>query len=245
MGDTERRVAVVTGGARGIGNAIAQKLGALGYVVAILDIDRDGERVAKEMTADGIETRFYDCDVTNREQVQEHGSAIVGEFGPVAVLVNNAGWTPHDRFLEQDPELWSKIIAVNYEAVLNTCHFFAREMSERGSIVNISSDSARIGVANEAVYAGAKAAVVAFSKSLAVELGRKSIRVNVVSPGSTRTKLLESLISEEGLAARVKMTPLRKLADPNDIAGAVCFLAHEGSHITGQVLSVNGGATRV
>jgi 2-hydroxycyclohexanecarboxyl-CoA dehydrogenase len=102
-----------------------------------------------------------------------------------------------------------------------------------------------VGVPDEAVYAGAKAAVIAFSKSLAVELGRTGVRVNVVSPGSTRTALLEGMYSEEQLAAKARATPLKKLAAPEDIAGAVCYLAFDATHVTGQVLSINGGMTRV
>jgi 2-hydroxycyclohexanecarboxyl-CoA dehydrogenase len=245
MAELIQPIAVVTGGAGGIGAVTAERLADRGCAVAIFDLDSSGQDVANHLVRQGKQARFYRCDLTDRAEVNKCGAAVVEELGSVSVLVNNAGWTPHERFLDQSPDVWKKIVAINFDAVLNTCHTFARDLSEPRAIVNVASDAARVGVPDEAVYAGAKAAVIAFSKSLAVELGRTGVRVNVVSPGSTRTALLEGMYSEEQLAAKARATPLKKLAAPEDIAGAVCYLAFDATHVTGQVLSINGGMTRV
>lgn len=245
MTEITQPVAIVTGAAGGIGAAIAGQLADRGCAIALFDLNPSGRDIADQLVQRGKLARFYQCDLTDREQVNKAGAAVVEELGSVSVLVNNAGWTPHERFLDQSPEVWSKIITINYDAVLNTCYTFCRDLAGPLAIVNIASDAARVGMPDEAVYAGAKAAVIGFSKSLAAELGRIGVRINVVSPGSTRTALLEGIYTDEQLVAKARATPLKKLATPEDIAGAVCYLALDATHVTGQVLSVNGGMTRV
>ena len=241
-----KEVAVVTGGAQGIGAAIARKLAERGLAVAILDINDDaGKQTAADITTEGHEAQYFRCDLTSLAAVREAQAEISSTLGSVRVLVNNAGWTPHVKFLDQDPADWARIIDINYTAVLNTCLVFGAEMGEGSGIVNLASDAARVGVSDEAVYAGAKAGVVGFSKSLATEIARKGVRVNVVSPGSTRTPLLESLFTPEALAKRVRIIPLGRFGEPEDVAATVVFLALDASHVTGQIISVNGGATRV
>lgn len=243
---TEQHVAVVTGGAQGIGAAIARQMAERGLQVAILDIDElAGRRVVEELTSAGHTARLYPCDITQLAAVRSVAEDIARELGPVRVLVNNAGWTPHIRFLDQDPEVWGKIIAINYTAVLNTCHVFAGSMTANGGIVNLASDAARAGTPNEAVYAGAKAATLAFSKSLSVEIAESGVRVNVVAPGPTRTPLLLSLMDEEELVRRARAIPLGRLGEPEDVAAVVTFLALDANHVTGQVISVNGGKRRL
>lgn len=243
---TDSGVAVVTGGAQGIGAAVSRLLAQRGLAVAILDINDDaGKQVAEEIVAAGHEAQYFHCDLTSLDAVRAAHQEIIGGLGHVRVLVNNAGWTPHVKFLDQDPGEWDRIVDINYTAVLNTCFVFAGGMAEGGGIVNLASDAARVGVSDEAVYAGAKAAVVGFSKSLATEIARSGVRVNVVSPGSTRTPLLDALFSPEDLAKRVRIIPMGRFGEPEDVAATIAFLALDASHVTGQIISVNGGATRV
>ena len=166
--------------------------------------------------------------------------------------MNNAGWDRLTPFLKSTPELWDKVIAINYRGVLNACYAILPHMAERkqGAIVNLSSDSARVGSLGEAVYAGAKAAVIAFSKTLAREHARDNVRVNVVCPGLADTPLLEEIQQEEFprkiLGAVTGAIPLKRVGTPEEIAPAVLFLASDAArYITGQVISVNGGLTMV
>lgn len=242
----QRGAAVVTGGAQGIGAAVARRLAERELAVAILDINDDlGKQTAAEIVAAGGEAQYFRCDLTSLEEVRVAHQEIITRLGDVRVLVNNAGWTPHEKFLDQDPGEWARIVDVNFTAVLNTCFVFAGGMADGSGIVNLASDAARVGVSDEAVYAGAKAGVVGFSKSLATEIARRGIRVNVVSPGSTRTPLLASLFSPEDLAKRVRIIPMGRFGEPEDVAATIVFLALDASHVTGQIISVNGGATRV
>src|SRR5690606_30983728 len=145
----------------------------------------------------------------------------------------------------QEPDQWRRLVDINFFSVLNTCRAFGDHWPEGSAIVNVASDAARVGVAGQAVYAGAKAAVVGFSKSLAVELARRSVRVNVVCPGSTNTPMLRGMFSEDELAKRVRIIPLGRFGEPEDVASVITFLALDATHVTGQVMSVNGGALRV
>jgi 2-hydroxycyclohexanecarboxyl-CoA dehydrogenase len=166
--------------------------------------------------------------------------------------VNNAGWDEIRFFLQTTPGFWDKVIAINFKGVLNTTYAVLPFMVEKknGAIVNVASDAGRVGSSGEAVYAGCKAGVIAFSKTIAREHARDNIRVNVVCPGPTQTPLFENLKKDETgakiLSSMDKFIPLRRLGKPEDIAPAVAFFASdEASFITGQVLSVSGGLTMV
>jgi len=248
------KTAIVTGGARGIGRAIVQRLAEAGADVVIGDFRLDeAEATASEIEKlTGRRVRAVRADVTDLKQVEALRDAALKAFGKIDILVNNAGWDRLMPFLKTTPELWDKIIAVNYKGVIHTCYAVLPHMAERkqGSIVNISSDSARVGSLGEAIYSGSKAAVVAFSKTLAREHARDNIRVNVICPGLADTPLLSEIqqdsFGQKVLGSIVNFVPLKRLAQPDDIAPLVVFLASEAAgYITGQVTSVNGGLTMV
>lgn len=238
------RTAIVTGGGRGIGATIGEHFARDGFHVAILDIDPRAADTAAAIRDAGNSATHHLCDLTKLAEVEAVAGRCVDDGHEIQIVVNNAGVTLNEPFLEQQSQAWDQLIAVNFTAVLNVCYAFLPMMAPGGSIVNIASDAARTGVAGQAVYAGTKGAVIAFSKSLAVECGRAGVRVNVVSPGSTKTPLLADVLTEEDIAKRVRGIPLRRLGEPDDVARAVHFLATSATHVTGQVLSVNGGAVR-
>jgi 2-hydroxycyclohexanecarboxyl-CoA dehydrogenase len=225
------RRALVTGGAGGIGSAIADALRAAGHTVVTADLN-------------GADVRM---DVTDPQSV---GGAIA-EAGQVDILVNSAGWDELKPFLETDEDFWDRVIEINYKGCLRTTKAVLPGMIERGwgRIVNIASDAGRVGSSGESVYAGAKGAVIAFGKTIAREVATNGITVNIVCPGPTRTPLLEGMAGEDErgaklIAALERAVPMKRLGEPEDVAGAVVFLASdEASFITGQTLSVSGGLT--
>ncbi len=243
------RVALVTGAAQGIGRAIAHRLAVNGARVAIGDIQTaTADEAAGEMRRSGLDARAVKFDVTSFTEVTAAADTIERELGPIDILVNNAGWDKVEPFVDTAPETWDRVIAINFRGVLNCCRVIAPRMQARssGKIVSISSDAGRVGSSGEAVYAGCKAAIVGFSKTLARELARSHITVNVVCPGPTETALLQTAMAgREGmLEAMLRSIPFRRLGRPEDIAGAVAFFASPDSdYVTGQVLSVSGGLT--
>ena len=243
------KVAIVTGAALGIGRAIATRLVSEGAKVAIADIDVEGaERTAFELSSSSANVIAVKLDVTRLQDAIDGADYVERELGPIDILVNNAGWDKLEPFLESTPETWDKVIAINYRGVLNLCKAIAPRMQQRkhGKIVSISSDAGRVGSTGEAVYAGCKAAIIGFSKTLARELARHGINVNVVCPGPTQTALLkEAMAGREGvLDAMAKGIPFRRLGQPEDLAGAVAFFASSDSdYATGQVISISGGLT--
>lgn len=246
------RTALVTGAGRGIGRAIALALAREGCQVAVADIlPRSAEGVAGEVEALGVKALAVPVDLTRGDEVRRAVAHVLGQFGQLDVLVNNAGWDRMAPFLETDEALWDRLIAVNFKTVLHVCHAALPHMVARGSgkVINIASDAGRVGSSGEAVYSGTKGAVIAFSKALAREMARHGITVNVVCPGLTDTPLLQSLREQSPTTAKIldavtRATPLGRVAHPEEIAGAVVFLASpEADFITGQTLSVSGGLT--
>jgi len=248
------KTALVAGGGRGIGRAICLALARAGAQVAVADlIKENAEAVRDEIESSGVKALACKVDLTHRRDVEDMVAVILAHFGQIDILVNCAGWDRLEPFVDSSEETWEKILAIDFKSVLYTVKAVLPHMIARGSgkIVNISSDAGRAGSSWEAVYAGAKGAVIAFSKSIAREVARYNINVNVVSPGLTDTPLLQAVRSqseqtEKIIDAIIKATPLRRVAEPEEIAEAALFLVSPGADfITGQTLSVSGGLTMV
>lgn len=247
--------AFVTGGASGLGRAIAQRLGSDGFTVVVADIaDENAALVSKEIEGAGGRAVAVHCDVADRSSVAVAAREVTEAGLAVDVLVNNAGFDQPDFFLRTDPGSWDRLVAVNLMGVLNCTYVFSPGISERckesgfGRIVNIASDAGRIGSMGEAVYSAAKGGVIAFSKSMARELARDRVTVNAVCPGPADTPMTEGIkargIGEKMMGGLIAATPFRRLATAEEVATAVSFFASEEARfITGQVLSVSGGLT--
>ncbi len=246
------KTALVTGGGRGIGRAIALGLAEEGAQVAVVDILKDNAlAVEREIEALGVKGLGLGADLTRRAEVTRAVEETLAQWGQLDVLVNNAGWDKLEPFLESEEETWEKIIAINFKAALYVCKAVLPHMVGRGAgkVINIASDAGRVGSMGEAVYAGTKGAIIAFSKTLAREMARHRITVNVVCPGLTETPLLQGIRQQSPRSERVidavtRAIPLGRVGQPQDVAGAVVYLASPAAdYVTGQTLSVSGGLT--
>jgi 2-hydroxycyclohexanecarboxyl-CoA dehydrogenase len=252
MRGLEGKAAIVTGGGGGIGSAICKRLGVAGARVGVFDRDMSAaQRTVEALVAEGAMAKAYEVDITDHAAVVRAVETFESDIGPTDVLVNNAGWDKFAYFLTTEPDLWRKIIAINLEGPINLHHAVLKGMQARrsGRVVNIASDAGRVGSSMEAVYSGAKGGIIAFTKTMAREMARSGVTLNVVCPGPTETPLLHALTGSGDQGARVheglkRAIPLGRVGQPEDIAGMVAFLASdEAAYITGQVISISGGLT--
>ncbi|MBZ0217479.1 MAG: SDR family oxidoreductase [Fimbriimonadaceae bacterium] len=239
----------VTGGANGIGFAICRRFAIAGCSLVILDMDANAAAAAeKELRHFNISTQVLEADVSDYEQVQ---SGIMSVDHDIDILVNCAGWDRFVPFVQSDPGLWQKVLGINLFGALNTLHVILPQMISRsgGRIINVASDSGRVGASGEVSYSASKGGVIALTKAIAREIADVGITANVVCPGPTDTNMLSEVVNnsakpEKLSAALLRAIPMRRLGKPEDIAGIVAFLASdEASYITGQVISASGGLT--
>jgi len=247
------RVAFVTGGGSGIGREICWSLARQGHRVAVADIDTAGREQTVELISSEFEgaTIAVPIDVSLGDSVTAAVTQTVTELGPVEILVNCAGWDELKPFLDTDEEFWDRIVEVNFKGALRTTQACLPSMIEAGwgRIINISSDAARVGSSLEAVYSGAKGAVISFTKTIAREVARNGITANVVCPGPTDTALLAGIVEasdngEKVIGAMARAVPMKRIGQPDEVASAVAYFASdEAGFATGQTLSVSGGLT--
>ena len=232
---------IITGGAQGIGRAMAEYLADKGGDIAIFDII-DGNEALNAIKEKGKKAEFYQVDVSDFKAVEEAVNSVIKDMGQINNLVNNAGITIDKLLLRMKEEDWDKVIRVNLKSVFNCTRAVIRHMLKTGgSIVNISSIAGVMGNAGQSNYAASKAGIIGFTKSAAREYGERGIRVNVVAPGFINTKMTEILDDKYKEEMR-KAIPLKRYGEPVEIARAVYFLLSEyGEYITGEVINVNGG----
>ena len=246
MNDPNGKVAVVTGGASGIGRATALGLATTGARVFVADVDdAGGLETCAAIENCGGGARFVHVDISDEGSIEAAASEVLGHGQPPAILVNAAGWDRFELFLDNSLEFMDHLVRLNLLGPVKLTRAFLPAMIEagEGKIVNVASDAGRVGSTGETVYAAAKGGVIAFTKSLARELAAHGINVNCVCPGPTDTPLFRSL-PEKMQAALTRAIPLRRLAEPEEVADAILFFAGSGSDfVTGQVLSVSGGLT--
>jgi 2-hydroxycyclohexanecarboxyl-CoA dehydrogenase len=237
---------IVTGGASGIGKATALLLAHEGARVFVGDVDEaGGQAAAAEAAAERLSIEYLPLDLTDPSSIAGFAGAVNQRTGQVDGLVNGAGWDQIQPFLENPPEIWDRVVAINLMGAVRLTRAVLSPMvvARAGKIVNISSDAGRVGSMGETVYAAAKGGLIAFTKSLARELARYQINVNCVCPGPTDTPLFQRQ-PDRMKEALTRAIPFRRIAQPMEIAQAVLFfLSRRSDYITGQVLSVSGGLT--
>lgn len=248
--DVPDKVALVTGAGRGIGAAIAAELAARGHRIAVCDVDRAAAADTAAAIADehGVKTSAVVADIADSDAVRAAVAETESGLGPVDVLVNNAAIDVLGRFVDSAEQDWDRIIGVNLRGTITVTRAVLDGMieRERGRIVHIASDAGRVGSSGEVVYSATKGGIIAFGKALAREVARHGITVNSVCPGPTDTALLGQVAeySQRMYEATVRAIPLRRVAQPTDIAGVVGFLASDAAaYLTGQSISVSGGLT--
>ena len=237
----ENKVALVTGGSRGIGKACAIELAKAGYDVAISYAGNEeaANKTIEELQALNVKAKSYKFDVANKDACAKAVEEVMAEFGRIDVLVNNAGITRDGLFMRMSAENWEAVINTNLNSAFYMSNPVVRIMMKQrsGCIINMSSIVGVHGNAGQANYSAAKAGLIGFTKSLAKEIGSRNIRVNAIAPGFIQTDMTKGL-EETKIAEHIA---LNRLGNPEDIAKTVKFLAEDGTYITGQVIGVDGG----
>lgn len=239
----DKKIALITGGSRGIGKACALELGRNGYDIAInyAGNDEAANATVEEIKSFGVKAKAYKFDVSDADEVEKAITEIIADFGRIDVLVNNAGITRDGLFMRMSRENWEAVINTNLNSLYYVSNPVVKIMVKQrsGCIVNMSSISGVMGNAGQANYCSAKAGVIGFTKCLAKELASRNIRVNAVAPGFIQTDMTKDLPVEQ-ITERI---PLKRLGQAEDIAKAVKFLADDAPYITAQVIGVDGGLT--
>ena len=237
----ERKLALITGGSRGIGKACALELAKSDFDIVInyAGNTEAANATVEELKALGVAAEAVKFDISNKAQAEENITKILEKYGRIDVLVNNAGITRDGLFVRMSDENWNDVINTNLTGLFNVSQIVAKTMMKQrfGSIVNLSSIVGLSGNAGQANYAAAKAGVVGFTKSLAKELGSRGIRVNAVAPGFIKTDMTKDLDETKIL----DLIPIKRLGEAEDVAKVVKFLAVDAAYVTGQVLRVDGG----
>jgi NAD(P)-dependent dehydrogenase (short-subunit alcohol dehydrogenase family) len=243
--ETNNKVAIVTGARQGIGQGIALALARVGYSVVVSDINgADCQKVVAEIEKNGGRGLAIECDVSQKEAVDQLISQTVKELGGLDVMVNNAGIFPFVPFLEMTEDNWDKVIDVNLKSVFLCSQAAAKIMRDGGRIINISSIASVVGFVGLAHYCASKGGINALIRVLALELANKKITVNAVAPGAIETPGASVGLNDEQKKQTIAVIPLSRMGKPDDIAQAVVFLVSEGaSYITGQTIIVDGGWT--
>jgi 3-oxoacyl-[acyl-carrier protein] reductase len=245
MKDLQGKVCLITGGSRGIGRAIALAMADAGADVAFtyLNNKEKAEEVCLAVREKGVRCKGYCGDAASAKETERVIKEVIAEFGPISILVNNAGITRDKSFAKMTKEMWDQVIHVNLDGLFNTTQAVLPSMVEAGwgRILNLSSIVAQMGNFGQANYAATKGAVISFTETLAREFARKNITVNAIAPGFIATDMTKD-ISEAALMQVKAQTPIGRLGRPEEIADAVVFLASpRAGYITGQTLGVNGG----
>ncbi|MBS1992802.1 MAG: 3-oxoacyl-[acyl-carrier-protein] reductase [Cyanobacteria bacterium SZAS LIN-2] len=237
------QVAIVTGSGRGIGRAIAESLVKEGAKVVISDINEElCAQTTREIEAAGGQALGIACNVTNSESVAKMVEAVVAKWGRIDILVNNAGITRDALFMRMSEDQWQAVIDTNLTSAFKVTQPVLKVMSKQrsGRIINIASTTGVHGNFGQVNYAAAKAGLIGFTKTVALEYASRNITSNAVAPGFIDTAMTQAL-GEEIISKFVEKIPLKRMGTPDDIAKAVVFFAGPGSYVTGQVMEVNGG----
>jgi NAD(P)-dependent dehydrogenase (short-subunit alcohol dehydrogenase family) len=245
MGRLSGKVAIVTGGAQGLGIAIAAAYLAEGSSVAVIDINPDElDRAREKLKPSGGKLLTRVTDITDRDAVRDFVQSATDELGPIDILVNNAVWAKYQQLHEVDEETLDRMISVGLKGQIWMIQAVAAGMTGRksGSIINMSSISGMVGMAYSPVYAGVKGGIDGLTRALAVDLGQSNIRVNAISPSAIPSPMSWRILGEAGWEGRKRRTPLGRIGKPEDIASTAVFLgSDESSFITGEVIRVDGG----